>query len=123
VGQISENIANLWNTSVLEVLEDKGVVTIRFSNGTRLAATHWRVSLGPLKTFSSFDQIQIPELARRILESRVTRAKLCVETGDLEFEFDSRIHMQIFNFTDRTVWEIRFPDGTGRRSKHVKTTD
>ena len=104
-------------------------VVLAFSDGSRLRASYWRLIRDGRAELTSFDHEQqygLPEpidakhLLQLALDNRVcVSAQLDAETGDLCFEFDGRIRLQIFNFTRYEVWEITFPDGTGELSNYA----
>jgi hypothetical protein len=101
-----------------------------FANGTSLQAEYWRLIYPGKAGLSSFDHRQqyglpapidaIRELQEHIQRKLLTDARLDRETGDLVFQFDGNIKLQIFNFTGYEVWEINFPNGSVEYSNHAK---
>jgi hypothetical protein len=94
--------------------------------GTTLLANYWRVVRDEKERIGSFDHRQnygrpapldaIAELHRELQGKTVTEAQLGKETGDLLFQFTENIKPPIFASTGYEVWEISFPDGTGKYS-------
>ena len=111
---------------------EPGVASIEllFANGTRLAAEYWRLVIGAAAGISSFDHQQkyglpapidaVKNLSETLRDKLVTNAVLDHKTGDLLFDFDGNITLQVLNFTGYEIWHIRFPDGTGEYSNYVK---
>jgi hypothetical protein len=105
-------------------------LALLFANGVELQADYWRVINYGRAGTSSFDHQQqyglpapidaIQELRELIQDKVVIDARLDSETGDLIFDFDGNIKLQIFNFTGYEVWEIRFPSGAVEYSNCAK---
>jgi hypothetical protein len=105
-------------------------LALLFANGTKLQADYWRLINDGKVGVSSFDHQQqyglpapidaIREVAELIQDKVVFDASLDIETGDLMFDFDGNIILQIFNFTGYEVWEIRFPNGAVEYSNYAK---
>src|SRR5258706_4831783 len=93
-------------------------LALLFANGTKLQADYWRIIVDGKAGISSFDHQQqyglpapidaIREVQELIQDKFVIDARLPGETGDLIFNFDGNIKLQIFNFTGYEVWEITF---------------
>lgn len=108
---------------------DDGSALLLFANGSRLRSDYWRIFQHGKGTKSSFDHNQqygLPEkidaikALQEVLEGKVLeKVRLDEEAGDLIFEFDDDIRIQVLKFTGYEVWEISFPDGTGEYSNHV----
>ena len=105
-------------------------LALLFANGTKLQADYWRLIENEKAGISSFDHQQqyglpapinaIAELQELIQDKVVFGARLDSETGDLIFNFDGNIKLQIFNFTGYEVWEINFPNGSVEYSNYAK---
>jgi hypothetical protein len=105
-------------------------LALLFANGTKLQANYWRLIDDRKVGISSFDHQQqyglpapidaIRELQELIQDKFVIDARLDGETGDLIFNFDGNIKLQIFNFTGYEVWEITFPNGAVEHSNYAK---
>jgi len=101
-----------------------------FANGTRLTAEYWRLVIDGAAGISSFDHQQkyglpapidaVKNLCETLRDKLVTNALLDQKTGDLLFDFDGNITLQVLNFTGYEIWHIHFPDGTGEYSNYVK---
>jgi hypothetical protein len=105
-------------------------VELIFSDGTRLRADYWRIIKDGRADVSSFDHDQkyglpVPINAFSVIEQRlqgqvVTEARFTLRTGDLNFQFEDDVELEVFNFTGYEVWEIHFPNGTGEYSPHAR---
>jgi hypothetical protein len=105
-------------------------ILIRFSNGALLTAEFWRIVEDGKAGVSSFDHqkkyglpapIDALSVLQQLLHDKgVVDARLQPETGDLLFEFTGEASLQVFNFTGYEIWEMRFPDGTGKYSNYAK---
>lgn len=105
-------------------------IQLSFANGTRLEAEYWRLVVDGKAGISSFDHRQryglpapidaLNTLDQALQGKAVTGASLDHTTGDLHFEFEGNIPLQVFNFTGYEIWHIHFPDGTGEYSNYVK---
>jgi hypothetical protein len=96
-------------------------IVVKFSDGTVLRASYWRLIHDGRAEFSSFDHQQkyglpAPFDAKQQIVSRLS-AGIChsvqfdSETGDLTLMFDGTAKLQVFNFTAYEIWELHFPDG------------
>ena len=105
-------------------------IELLFANGTRLTAEYWRLTTDGRAGISSFDHQQkyglpapidaVKKLGETLRDMPVTNAYLDFKTGDLFFDFDGNITLQVLNFTSYEIWHIRFPDGTGEYSNYAK---
>jgi hypothetical protein len=105
-------------------------LALLFANGTRLQANYWRLINNGQGGISSFDHQQqyglpaqidaIRELQELIQNRFVIDARLDRKTGDLIFNFEGNIELQIFSFTGYEAWEINFPNGAGEYSNYAK---
>jgi hypothetical protein len=56
----------------------------------------------------------------KILEGKIcSDAQFDAETADLIFFFGKTIKLQIFNFTEYEIWDVRFPDGSRELSSYA----
>jgi hypothetical protein len=104
-------------------------VLLHFSDGSRLRATYWRLLINNRVAFSSFDHDQkygLPapidakaDLQRALSGKECRSARMDEETGDLVFEFETDLRLQVFCFSSYEVWHISFPDGTGEYSNYA----
>lgn len=105
-------------------------IEVIFTNGTRLTAEYWRLVIDGGAGLSSFDHQQnyglrapidaVKNLSETLRDKLLTNAILDHMTGDLLFDFDGNVSLQVFNFTGYEIWHIRFPDGTREYSNSVK---
>ena len=131
-----EQLAGLKGETVrmlaLKGPRDDGQFSMLFSGGTYLRAHHWRICerLRPDQArFSSFDHGQIYALPEKIdaiaiLQERsegraVLASRFDDATGDLIFEVEGGLKLQILNLTGNEVWEINFPDNMVELSNYV----
>jgi hypothetical protein len=106
-----------------------GFGVTELSDGTRLQASYWRLITSGRAELSSFDHEQQYGLPapidakaelRKELDGRICiDARLDAETGNLLFDFDGGVRIQVFNFSGYEVWYIVFPDRSGMYSNYV----
>jgi hypothetical protein len=104
-------------------------IIVRFSNGTILQATFWRVIKDGKTQLSSFDHGQkygLPapidaknQLADLLNGKTCQDARCDGETADLILKFHENIKLQVFNFTGYEIWAIHLPDGRGEYSNYA----
>ena len=102
---------------------------IRFSDGTRLRGQFWRLTKAGGPLVSIFDHrrrygMPAPVDALHIIHDelagkQVLDASMDETTGDLRFQFEGEVGLEVFNFTAFEIWELRFPDGTGELSNYA----
>jgi hypothetical protein len=97
------------------------------SVGEELYADYWRNGKAGISSFDHQQQYGLPapldairELQEVIQRKSVIDARLDGETGDLIFNFNGNIKLQIFNFTGYEVWEISFSNGSVEYSNYAK---
>jgi len=129
---LSKLESNAVQVSDLEVPPVFGAapVQIAFDRGARLKANYWRLLKDGKVVVSSFDHQQIyglpkpidaiDELRKTLGKKTITHAEIDRETGDLRFQFDENVRLQIFNVSCYEVWELTFPDGTSEYSNYNK---
>lgn len=111
--------------------EGTAAVVVRFSDGTVLKASYWRLIQDGRALLSSFDHQKkygrpAPINAKEQICSQL-EGKLCCEvrfdraSADLTLVFGETTKLQVFNFTAYEIWEIHFPDGTGEYSNYART--
>ena len=110
-------------------LSGEASIIARFSNGSILQATYWRVIKDGKTNLSSFDHGQkygLPapidaksQLADLLNGKTCQDARCDGETADLILQFDGNTKFQVFNFTGYEIWQIHFPDGTGEYSNYA----
>jgi hypothetical protein len=106
-----------------------GSVRLEFSGGEWLRATYWRVLGESMPRLSNFDHLQryglprpidaVRDLRELLRDRRIAQASLEERTGDVIFEFEGDVSLQILNFSGNEVWEFRFMDGGGEWSNYV----
>jgi hypothetical protein len=132
---VGKSLAKLKTTSVMVadacVPDESGTASIvlSFSDGTTLQAFYWRLVQDGRALLSSFDHQQkygLPapingkEQLSKILEGKIcSDAQFDAETADLIFFFGRTIKLQIFNFTEYEIWDVRFPDGSRELSSYA----
>jgi len=136
VQHFDKSLSKLKNGSVSvsasDAYPEAGAASVQlvFADGSMLRADYWRVIKDGKVVVTSFDHEQqyglpapidaIAELQGQLQDRTVVDATLDGESGDLLFAFSDNIKFRIFNFTCYEVWEIHFPDGTGKYSTHAK---
>jgi len=136
VKNFETSLSSLKNGSVsvsaTEAYPEPGMASVHllFSNGSKLRAEYWRITIEGRAGFSSFDHQQkygvpspidaITALKEQLQGRIVTDAHLDSETGDLVFQFAENIKFRVFNFTSYEIWEISFPGGTVEYSNFNK---
>jgi hypothetical protein len=132
---VGKSLAKLKTTRVMVadacVPDESGTASIvlSFSDGTTLQAFYWRLVQDGRALLSSFDHQQkygLPapingkEQLSKILEGKIcSDAQFDAETADLIFFFGKTIKLQIFNFTEYEIWDVRFPDGSRELSNYA----
>lgn len=131
----AQSLARLKNVVVTvtanDVPDEEGsaAIVVNFSDGTVLSCFYWRLILDGSARLSSFDHqktygLPAPIDAKKEI-SALLNGKVCLEvhfdseTADLTFVFDGTSKLQVFNFTEFEIWEIRFPDGTVEYSNYA----
>ena len=101
---------------------------LRFEGGARLDAQFWRLILSQRPVVSIFDHRQryglpAPIDALDVLGQALTGRRLSRGTmnrsGDLLFEFEGGVEVEVFNFTGFEIWELSFGDGAGQYSNYA----
>ena len=117
-----QNLAKLRNVSVAmaadNIPDEEGTaaVVVKFSDGTVLKASYWRLIHDGRALLSSYDHQKkygLPAAmdAKQEMSNRL-EGKLCRnvhfdrETADLTLVFDEGTKLQVFNFTAYEIWEI-----------------
>jgi hypothetical protein len=107
--------------------------SIQFTDGTKLRAQFWRLTKegGPL--VSIFDPRQRYGLPAPIDAVRIIREELVGKqvlnavmdrvTGDLRFQFENDVLLEVFNFTGFEIWAVTFPDGSEELSNYALTAN
>jgi hypothetical protein len=134
---LNDALARLRETTVV-VLDDtipdesgQASIVVRFSDGSVLHATYWRIFQDGKAQLSSFDHCQkyglpAPINAKtrlaELLNGSVCREVQCdPETADLILRFSEAKKLQVFCFTGYEIWRISFPDGTGEYSNYARS--
>jgi hypothetical protein len=131
-----QNLAKLRNVSVAMAAdntpdeEGTAAVVVKFSDGTVLKASYWRLIQNGRSLLSSFDHqkkyglpaaIDAKEQMSNRLEGKICRdVRFDSETADLTLLFDASTKLQVFNFTGYEIWQVQFPDGTAEYSNYVR---
>ncbi len=130
-----KNLDNMVGVNVVNVGVSHNfplpTIALKFSDDTELAqADYWRLVIGNGEFVSSFDYGQqygldeaidaVKEIEAILIGKTVKKAGVLLETGDLFFEFQGGIKLQVFGFTGYEVWHIEFSDGTGQYSNYAK---
>ncbi len=102
---------------------------MRFSDGTVLGASYWRVIENGKAQFSSFDHrqkyglpvpINAKERLTNLLDGKNCRTvEFDKETADLVLAFADSKKLHVFNFTGYEIWDIHFPDNTVEYSNYA----
>lgn len=128
LGCLRDTTAVIVNNDIPDT-EGGASIVVRFSNGSILQATFWRVVKDGKTQLSSFDHGQkyglpAPIDAKKqlvdLLNGRTCQDARCDgETADLLLKFDKDTKLQVFNFTGYEIWRFHFPDGTGVYSNYA----
>jgi hypothetical protein len=105
-------------------------IDVLFSDGSRMRADYWRIIQSDRAGTSSFDHMQqyglpapidaFSEIAKLVHGVTVRVATWDDRSGDLVFQFEPDIELQVFNFTGYEAWEIHFANGTGEYSPYAR---
>lgn len=136
-------MSNLFNTKLQKLVHqsivnvskngdyDDASVKVEFSDSTRFLADYWRIIKDNKQFRSSFDQNQkyglsepinaIKQFQEELQYKKIVRTVLDDETGDLIFEFEGNIKLQVINVTGYEVWELNLTDGTNIYSNFIYT--
>lgn len=105
-------------------------LVIKFSEGSQLQCSYWRLIKNGVHRLSSFDDKQqyglpspinaIEELKTELRDKVVSQVLFDKETGDIIFNFSSDLKLQALNFTGYEVWTITFSDRTGEYSNYAR---
>lgn len=103
--------------------------SIQFTDGTKLRAQFWRLTKegGPLvSTFDHRQRYGLPApidavgiIREELVGKQVLGAVLDRLSGDLRFQFESDLLLEVFNFTAFEIWAVTFPDGSEELSNYA----
>jgi hypothetical protein len=103
--------------------------SIHFTDRTKLTAQFWRLTKEGIPFVSIFDHRQRYGLPAQVDAFRMIRDELVGKevldavldkaTGDLRFQFEGDVVLEVFNFTAFEIWALIFPDGTMELSNYA----
>ena len=103
--------------------------SIHFTDSTKLTAQFWRLTKEGSPFVSIFDHRQRYGLPAQVDAFRMMRDELVGKevlnavldktTGDLRFQFEGDVVLEVFNFTAFEIWALIFPDGTMELSNYA----
>jgi hypothetical protein len=103
--------------------------SIAFTDGTKVDAQFWRLGKEGRPMVSTFDhrhQYGLPApidalevLRGELIGKKVSEAAMDGATGDLRFDFEGGVLIEIFNFTAYEIWTVTFADGSGQLSNYA----